>query len=151
MRGGGTMFKKVLLLLWLCGLCSSVGLAQTGGTISGSCRDASGALIPGASVTIKNVDTGLTRELVTDEQGRYSAPNLPVGSYEVQVSLAGFQTGIRKGVELSVGQEAVLNFSLQVGQVAETVEVTGEAAVVEVTNATVSSLINQDLIRDVPL
>jgi hypothetical protein len=126
-------------------------MAQTGGTISGSCRDASGALIPGVSVTIKNVDTGLTRELVSDEQGRYSAPNLPVGSYEVQGSLTGFQTEIRKGIELTVGQEAVINLSLQVGQVAETVEVTGQAAVVEVNNATVSSLINQDLIRDVPL
>jgi hypothetical protein len=145
------MYGKALLFLCLSALCSGAGLAQTGGTISGSCRDASGALIPGASVTIKNVDTGLTRELVTDEQGRYSAPNLPVGSYEVQVSLTGFQTEIRKGIELSVGQEAVINLSLQVGQVAERVEVVGEAAVVEVTNATVSSLVNQDLIRDVPL
>src|SRR5215470_14074096 len=101
------MFRKVLLFLWLCGFCSSLGFAQTGGTISGSCRDASGALIPGASVTIKNVDTGLTRELITDEQGRYSAPNLPVGSYEVQVSLSGFQTEVRKGIDLAVGQEAV--------------------------------------------
>jgi hypothetical protein len=89
--------------------------------------------------------------LVTDEQGRYSAPNLPVGPYEVQVSLTGFQTEVRKGIELTVGQEAVINLSLQVGQVAERVEVIGEAAVVEVTNATVSSLVNQDTIRDVPL
>src|SRR5690348_13525105 len=98
------MYRKALLLLWLFAFCSSLAIAQTGGTISGSTRDGSGALIPGASVTIKNVDNGLTRELVTDEQGRYSAPNLPVGSYEVQVSLSGFQTEVRKGIELSVGQ-----------------------------------------------
>jgi Carboxypeptidase regulatory-like domain/TonB dependent receptor len=145
------MSKKVLLFLWLFVSLSSLGFAQTGGTISGSTRDASGALIPGASVTIKNIDTGLMRELITDEQGRYSAPNLPVGSYEVQVSLSGFQTEVRKGIELAVGQEAVINLSLQVGQVAERVEVVGEAAVVEVTNATVSSLVTQDVIRELPL
>src|SRR2546425_6435342 len=149
--GGGKMYRKALLLLWLYGFCSSLGMAQTGGAISGTCRDASGALIPGASVTVRNLDTGLTRELVTDEQGRYSAPNLPVGPYEVQVSLTGFQTEIRKGIELTVGREAVVNLSLQVGQVAERVEVTAEAAVVEVTNATVSSLVNQDMIREMPL
>ena len=93
------MYKKALLLLWAYGFCSLLGMAQTGGTISGSCRDASGALIPGATVTVRNVDTGLTREVITGEQGRYSAPNLPVGPYEVQVSLTGFQTEIRKGIE----------------------------------------------------
>jgi len=145
------MYKKALLLLWAFVFCTLLGMAQTGGTISGTARDASGALIPGATVTVRNVDTGLTRELITGEQGRYSAPNLPVGPYEVQVSLTGFQTEIRKGIELTVGQEAIVNLSLQVGQVAERVEVTAEAAVVEITNATVSSLINQDMIREMPL
>src|SRR5262245_1262168 len=135
------MSRYGALIVALCLFFSCVGMAQTGGTISGSVSDATGALIPGASVTIKNVDTGLTRELVSDEQGRYSAPNLPVGPYEVQISLPGFRTEIRKGIELSVGQQAVINLTLQVGQVAETVEVTGEAAAaVETTNATVSSL-----------
>src|ERR1051326_1857506 len=102
------MYRKVLLFLWLYGLCSTLGLAQTGGAICGTGEHPSGALIPGASVSIKNADTGLTRELVTDEQGRYSAPNLPVGPYEVQVSLTGFQTEVRKGIELTVGQEGVI-------------------------------------------
>ena len=146
------MYRKGAVVVAICLLFSCLGIAQTGGTISGSASDATGALIPGASVTVRNVDTGLTRELVSDEQGRYSAPNLPVGSYEVQISLPGFRTEIRKGIELSVGQQLVLNVTLQVGQVAETVEVTGEAAAaVETTNATVSSLVNQDTIRDMPL
>src|SRR5229473_6285776 len=103
------MFRKAAAVVALCLLFSCLGTAQTGGTISGSVSDATGALIPGASVTIKNADTGLTRELVSDEQGRYSAPNLPVGPYEVQVLLTGFRTEIRKGIELTVGQQAVIN------------------------------------------
>ena len=146
------MYRNTALIVGFCLLFSCLAIAQTGGTISGSVSDATGALIPGASVTIKNVDTGLTREVMSDEQGRYTAPNLPVGSYEVQVSLSGFRTEIRKGVGLAVGQQLVMNLTLQVGQVAETVEVTGEAAAaVETTNATVSSLVNQDTIRDMPL
>jgi Carboxypeptidase regulatory-like domain/TonB-dependent Receptor Plug Domain len=145
------MYRNAALIVGLCLLFSCLGIAQTGGTISGSVSDSTGALIPGASVTIKNVDTGLARELVSDEQGRYSAPNLPVGPYEVQILLTGFRTEIRKGIELTVGQEAVVNLTLQVGQVAEQIEVTGEAAAVETTNATVSSLVNQDTIRNMPL
>lgn len=145
------MCRTAALTVGLGLLFSCLGIAQTGGTISGSVSDSTGALIPGASVTVKNLDTALARELVSDEQGRYSAPNLPVGPYEVQSSLAGFRTEIRKGIELTVGQQAVVNLTLQVGQVAEQVEVTGEAAAVETRNATVSSLVNQDTIRDVPL
>jgi hypothetical protein len=146
------MYRNTALIVGLCLLFSCLGIAQTGGTISGSVSDATRALIPGASITIKNVDTGLTRELVSDEQGRYSAPNLPVGRYEVQTSLTGFSTEIRRGIEVAVGSQLVMNLTLQVGQVAETVEVTGEAAAaVETTNATVSSLVNQDTIRDMPL
>src|SRR5262245_10765283 len=128
-----------------------LGMAQTSGTISGIVHDASGALIPGASVTVKNVDTGLTREIVSDEQGRYSAPNLPVGPYEVQVSLTGFQTEVRSGIGLTVGREAVVNFTMQVGQVSEKVAGTGEAPVVETTNATITGLVDQNTIRDLPL
>src|SRR5688500_15285323 len=91
------MSKRGALALALGLLLSCLGMAQTGRAIYGTVSDATGALIPGASVTIKNVDTGLTRELVSDEQGRYSAPNLPVGPYEVETSLSGFKTGIRRG------------------------------------------------------
>jgi hypothetical protein len=146
------MHGKAALAIGLCLLFSCLGIAQTGGTISGNVSDSTGALIPGASVTIKNVDTGLTRELLSDEQGRYSAPNLPVGPYEVQISLPGFRTEIRRGVQLTVGQQAVINVTLQVGEISEQIEVTEEAAAaVETTNATVSSLVSQDTIRDMPL
>src|SRR5205809_4955296 len=124
------MDKCVVLLLLLCVCFTGLAIAQTAGTISGVIQDATGAVIPGVSVTVKTVDTGVSRMLVTDEQGRYRGLNLPPGSYEVQAMLPGFQTEIRRGIILTVGQEAVINLSLQVGQVADQVEVTGEAAAV---------------------
>src|SRR4030095_5123410 len=101
--------------LALFGLFTSLAMGQTAGTISGIVQDPTAAVIPGVSVTVKNVDTGITRMLLTDEQGRYRGVNLPPGSYEVEAMLPGFQTEIRRGVILTVGQEAVVNFSLQVG------------------------------------
>jgi hypothetical protein len=145
------MLKRTVLLLLLFSLFTGLAVGQTAGTISGVVQDATGAVIPGVSVTVRNVDTGITRMLITDEQGRYRGPNLPPGAYEVEAMLAGFQTEIRRGINLTVGQEAVVNFGLQVGQVADQIEVTEEAAAVEVNNATISGLVNQDTIRDMPL
>jgi len=145
------MCKKMSFLVCLCLFGVRLATAQTAGTISGIVQDGTGAVVPGASITIKNVDTGASRMLITDEQGRYQAPNLSPGSYEVQVALVGFQTDIRRGIGLTVGQQAVVNLTLQVGQVSDTVEVTGEAVAIEVTTATITGLVNQETIRDLPL
>src|SRR5499427_6251849 len=127
-------------------------LAQvTTGTISGVAQDASGAVIPGVSVTVRNVDTGIARTVTTDERGRYIAPDLPLGNYEVEGQLAGFQTEVRKGITLTVGREAVVNLSLQVGQLSDKVTITEEAPLVESTTATLSSLVDARTIRDLPL
>jgi hypothetical protein len=121
------------------------------GTISGVVQDTSGAVISGANVTIKNVDTGIARALTTDVGGRYVAPNLPVGNYEVQAQQPGFRTEIRSGITLTVGREEVISLTLNVGQTAETVTVTAEAPLVETTTAAMSSLVDQRTIRDLPL
>src|SRR5690242_13030112 len=122
----------------LCSVAVQVVIAQLNtGTISGLVRDSTGAVVPGASVTVKNVETGISRVLTADSQGRYQAPNLSVGSYEVQVTFSGFQTEVRSGIELAVGREAVVNFTLELGQITERVEVVGEAAAVETTNAAI--------------
>src|SRR5262249_26403174 len=81
------------------------------GTISGTVADQTNAAIPGASVSIKNIDTGIARRLVTNEAGRYEAVALPVGTYEVTVSLAGFQTLVRGGITLTVGRNAVVDIA----------------------------------------
>src|SRR5688572_25628940 len=98
---------KVMLLLFLLAF-SSMGFGQLNtATISGTVADQTGAVIPGVAITVKNVETGVTRNLVTNEAGRYSAEALPVGTYEVSAALAGFQTTVRSGIELTVGRNAV--------------------------------------------
>ncbi|MCZ6490364.1 MAG: TonB-dependent receptor, partial [Acidobacteria bacterium] len=131
---------------------ASLAMAQlTRGTISGSVTDQSGAAVPGAAITVTNVDTGIARSLETGSTGRYEAPNLPVGNYEVRASLGGFQTSIRAGITLSVGRTAVVDHVLQVGEVAQAVTVTGEAGMVETTSATVSNLVSEEQVVDLPL
>lgn len=127
-------------------------LAQmTTGTISGTVRDASGAVIPGVEIALRNLDTGSDRALMTDAQGRYQALSLPLGNYEIQARKSGFQSEIRRGVAMTVGREAIVNFDLQVGAVAQTVEVTGEAPLVETTGSSVSGLVESAQIESLPL
>src|SRR5215472_16275771 len=133
-------------------LGSHLAFAQvTTGTISGIVQDASGAAIAGASVTVKNLDTGTNRTISTDSGGRYNAPDLPLGNYEVQAQQSGFQTEARIGINLTVGREAVVDLSLKVGQISERVLVTGEAPLVETTTSAMSSLVDERTIRDLPL
>src|SRR6266699_4021978 len=128
-----------------------VAAQVTTGTISGVVQDSSGAVIPGVSVTIKNVDTGITRSVTTGEGGRYVAPDLSLGNYEVEAQLPGFQTEVRSGITLTVGRSAVVNFALKVGQLSDKVTITGEAPLVELNTATLSSLVDERTIRDLPL
>src|SRR3989442_15243063 len=103
-------YLAVLLIIGSVILSGHLVFAQvTNGTILGVVQDSSGAVLPGVSVTVKNVDTGITRTLTTDEGGRYTAPDLPLGNYEVEGQLPGFQTEVRSGITLTVGREAVGN------------------------------------------
>src|SRR5688572_5013554 len=86
------------------------GLAQvTTATIYGIVRDDSQAVLPGAMVTVRNVETGVTRSVVTDSEGRYRAPSLGLGNYEIQAELPGFRAVVRSGIGLTVGREAEVN------------------------------------------
>src|SRR5262249_35801304 len=120
-------------------------------TISGSVSDSSGSVIPGVQIQLQNEDTGVTRTVVTDASGRYSAPLLGLGNYRITASVEGFQTEVRRGVVLTVGREAVVNLQLSVGTVSKRVEVTGEAPLVQTTESTVSYLVNEQTVRDLPL
>ena len=121
------------------------------GTILGTVTDESKSALPGATITLKNVDTGQTRTLVTDPGGLYRAPGLSLGSYEVRAELAGFQPKVRKGLELTVGREAVVDFRLGLASVTETIVVQGEVSPVNTTESTVSFLVDEKKIRDLPL
>jgi hypothetical protein len=124
---------------------------QTMGTISGTVSDSSGAVLPGANVLILNEETGISRTVTTNEAGRYVAPALGLGQYKVTASLQGFQTGVRSGIVLTVGREAVVNFQLAVGAITQTVEVTGEAPLVEVTKGGLGTLVESRAISELPL
>jgi hypothetical protein len=120
-------------------------------TILGTVTDASGAAIPGATIEVKNVGTGIAQSTATDEQGRYRVPDLGIGEYESQASKAGFQTVVHKGITLTVGSQPVVDFSLPVGAVQETVTVESQVSQVDVTSAAIGALVEGTQIRDLPL
>ncbi|OLE88085.1 MAG: hypothetical protein AUG08_09965 [Acidobacteria bacterium 13_1_20CM_2_55_15] len=140
----------VRVLLFLC-LIAGMSYGQGGASVQGTISDATGAVLPGASVNVKNSGTGSSVELVTDERGRYLAPVLQPGEYEIQASLPGFQTVSRRGIRLAVGQNAVVDIKLEVGQVTNQIEVVADANPINLTSAALSGLVNDKQIRDLPL
>src|SRR3989454_111486 len=140
----------VRVLLFLC-LIAGMSYGQGGASVQGTISDATGAVLPGAGVNVKNSGTGSSVELVTDERGRYLAPLLQPGEYEIQASLPGFQSVSRRGIRLAVGQNAVVDIKLDVGQVTNQVEVVADANPINLTSAALSGLVNDKEIRDLPL
>jgi carboxypeptidase family protein/TonB-dependent receptor-like protein len=144
---------------WTAGFCIAIVVLAgsfahsqvTTGTISGTVTDSSGAVLPGVSVLIQNNDTGIARTVKTDAAGRYAAPSLSLGSYRISATAEGFQNEVRTGILLTVGREAVVDLRLTVGAVTQSVEVTGEAPLVQTTESTVSYLVSDRTIRDLPL
>ena len=118
------------LLLVVALSAASLSAQVVTGAITGRITDTTGAVIPGATVQVQNVETGLSRSVQSDAGGRYVVRNLPVGSYTVTLQQSGFQTVVRSGITLTVGSEVTVNLEMQVGTVAERVEVTGEAPAV---------------------
>jgi hypothetical protein len=117
----------------------------------GVVHDTTGALIPGVNITVKHVDSGYTRTAITSETGNYSVPLLPVGPYEVSTTMPGFKQEVRKGINLVVGQEAVIDLTLQVGGNAEQITVSEEAPLVAATTSSTAGLISEAQIKDLPL
>src|SRR3984893_16709967 len=121
------MLKYILSALLSLSLAAPA-LAQSqaaNGAIEGTISDSSGGVLPGVTITITNVDTGTERTVVTNEKGLYRAPLLPLGKYRVVAELQGFKKAERTDIQLSVGQTAVVNATLSVGTVSETITVSG--------------------------
>ena len=123
----------------------------TNGAILGAVHDASGAGIPGVNVVVKNTETGLTRSATTDGDGAYEVLSLPAGLYQVQASLQGFKTELRQGIALTVGASISVNFSLSVGDVVEKIVVNEDTPQVETTTSTISGVVGEAAIRELPL
>jgi hypothetical protein len=126
-------------------LCLSIpAYAQTLGTITGEVKDASGATIPGATVTAQNVATNALRTQQSNEVGAFAFPAMPPGEYLVKAELQGFKTS-QNTVELHVEQQLRVNFTLEIGTFAEATEVTGIAPLISTENATVGTVIEIDV------
>src|SRR5207302_4567314 len=131
-------------------ICGDVW-AQATAQIAGSVRDQSGAVLPGAEVTVTQTETGAARAAVTNETGSYVLSNLPIGSYRLEASLPGFRTFVQTGIVLQVNGSPVINPVLEVGQVTEQVEVQANATLVETRNAGVGQVIENQRILELPL
>jgi len=125
--------------------------AQVSATLAGVVRDQSGATVPAAIVTARNLDTGASRSTATDLSGRYQLYALPVGQYEVQVTKEGFAEAVHTGIKLVVGQDARVDVGLRLGRVSERVQVTGDAPLVSVTTQDISGLVGERQVKDLPL
>jgi hypothetical protein len=145
-------FRVVLLWVAILTLLSSFALAQvTSGTILGSVQDNTGAAMPNVQVTITEVNKGTSQAYMTDELGNYNAPFLVPGTYSVSVEKSGFKKEVRSGIELQVDQKARVDFTLQIGQVSETVEVTASAPLVKSESAELGEVIQERAVRELPL
>ena len=140
------------LLLFVAGSYRVHAQVATAAAIHGTVTDSSGAGVAGATITVKDTGTGVIRVVTADSQGAYTVTPLAIGNYDVQAEMKAFKTVIRHDVVLAVGSELVINFTLPVGKTEETVIVQGSiAAQVDTTTSSVSSVVDQAQMRQLPL
>ena len=134
-------------------LVSAVSLhAQTtNGSIQGSVTDPNGAAIPGASVTARNLDTGLTQRTTTTEAGIYSLPNLPPGRYAITVEAPDLKKYSQEGVTVATGTEVSLDISMQLGAVSDSITVTADASQLQTTSSEIGATVEPTLVANLPL
>src|SRR5687767_11822676 len=142
------LISRVLLILLV---TATVAWAQATAQINGTVADESGGILPGATVTAIQTDTGARREVVTESDGRFTMPNLPIGPYRLEVSLSGFRAFAQTGIVLQVGSNPVIPVTLALGQLAETVSVEASAPLVETRNPAIGQVIDNEAVEALPL
>jgi hypothetical protein len=147
----GSMRRCAVVGLFVCSVVLSAWGQVSTGTVSGTVTDSSGAALPGTKVVVENVDTAISRTLETDSSGHYSAPSLSLGNYKVTATRDGFQTEVRTGIVLTVAREEVVDLSLAVGSVSQSVVITGSAPLLETTSSSLGALVDDQTIRSLPL
>ena len=141
-----------MLLLSLTGWSGAAEAQTFRGTILGSVTDSVGLAVAGATVTVRNLDTGLVRTVTTTEDGGYSAPELPIGNYSVTVEKSGFKTGVVTGIRVEVSSERRADVALQPGEITQTVEVSGDTLPqVESTDNTLGGIIESKIVTNLPV
>ncbi len=132
-------------------VAGTTAIAQTTGNIRGTVTDETGAVLPGATITIfSDQIMGGSRTDVTNERGVYRFPSLSVGDYVVEIALGGFETYRVEGVAVSIGDTASVNASLRLATLSETITVTGESPVVDVTTSSISTSFKAEMVEDLP-
>ncbi|HKB09317.1 MAG TPA: carboxypeptidase-like regulatory domain-containing protein, partial [Vicinamibacterales bacterium] len=146
------MKRVVLGLVVVASLLPRPAAAQAvTGTILGTVTDTTGAAVPGATVTLTNLGTGLTRSIVTDSVGDYTVPSLPTGKYRLVAELPGFRTVTMPDIELGVDQHLRFNVQLSIGTVSETVTVAGSSPLVQITTSELGTTVQEEQIKTLPL
>lgn len=145
-------FQVCAAALVLTVLVAGPAVAQgTLGRLVGTVLDSSGGVLPGARVTLSNAATGFRLAEVTNSQGGFSFPQVPIGTYQVVVELGGFKTASYRDVVINVGQEYSLTAKLEVGEVRETVNVLAGVSLVKTTTPEVSTTVLQQQVLEIPL
>jgi hypothetical protein len=143
--------RSALLSLVVVAASAATALAQTvTGTVQGTVRDSSGAVMPGVTITARSADTGQARETVSNDSGFYSIPFLPLGGYDVTASLSGFRTLVREQVGVTLNATRVVDFEMSPSAVAETVTVRAEAPRINTTNGEIKASLSEQEIEDRP-
>lgn len=143
--------RVVVLLLTLLVAPALTASGQTSGTLSGRAVDASGGVIPGVTISARHLERGVERATVTGPDGRFVLAALPVGGYDVRAELSGFKAAVRQGVVVTVGQAVGVDFTLEVGTLAEAVSVVGAAPMVDTRTGDLSYLVDERAIEQLPL
>ncbi len=141
----------VLLGALSAALCSPVFGQVASAELTGTVLDSTGAAVANAKVTATNVATNLTRDAASDSAGKYILTLLPPGDYTLSVEAAGFRKLVQSGITLQINQQAQVDLTLQLGQVSETVEVTGQAPLLESESSSLGTVVNQKLVNQLPL
>ncbi len=143
--------RRVLLTLFVLGLSVTSAFAQGAGQINGVVSDNSGGVVPGVTVFAVEAGTGISRDTVTGANGRYSFLSLRPTTYEIRAELAGFRTVRQTDVVLQANQNLTLNITLELGELSETVTVAGETSTVDITQSTLSEVVDSKRIVELPL
>ncbi|HXE14786.1 MAG TPA: carboxypeptidase-like regulatory domain-containing protein [Bryobacteraceae bacterium] len=139
------------LLLFLPFLCASLVSAQNFAAISGVVTDTTARPVEAAAVTAKNTDTGIERRTTTNAEGQYRLLLLPLGRYTLTVEKAAFKSAVRSSVDLTIGEQAVIDFSLELGAIRQQVVVNGDAPLVSTAMSNAEGLVDERAVKDLPL
>lgn len=154
MRKISSNFAVAAFAIAICFVLNTFVVAQEiTANLVGTVKDASGAIVPGATVTVADADKGnlVVRTVITNDDGEYNVPNLAVGVYQITVEAANFKKSVKNGIKLDLAQTRTVDFALEAGNISEVVTVEADPVAVDLQSASSGTLINGDQVREIPV